>query len=318
MSGDRTRQSAAARREDAEVLARLTCVRDLVRLACTRFSRAGLAHGHGTDNALDEAIWLVCASLALPIERYAELADARLEPREVRRVLALVRARCETRAPLAYLLGEAWLCGFRFRADSRALVPRSPIVEALLAGSLEPWLGAREPATILDLCTGGGSIAIVAATRFPDARVVATDLSVDALALAAENIAMHDLGERIELRQGDLLDALGDERFELILCNPPYVNEDSMRELPPEYTAEPRIALAGGDDGMVLIERILQQVPANLAEGGLLVLEMGHEANAFEHRFPRLVHAWIEVAAGERQIAAIASAALGQGATIRA
>lgn len=302
------------------MLARLSNLRDLVRVASTRFARAAIDYGHGTDNALDEAIWLVCAALSLPIEHYAELADARLTRREIMRVLALVRKRCETREPLAYLLGEAWLGGFRFLADSRALVPRSPIVEALVAGSLSPWLGARAPASILDLCAGSGSIAIVAATLFPHARVVAADLSIDALSLAAENLALHGMDQRIELVQGDLFAAVRStqESFDLILCNPPYVNEASMRQLPPEYLAEPRSALAGGNDGMDLIARILCEAPAHLADDGLLVLEMGHEADAFEHRFGWLAHAWIEVAAGARQIAAISAKALArQGATIR-
>ncbi len=309
----------AHRRDAAEALARFSTPRDLVRFAVTSFANAGIDYGHGTDNALDEATWLVCAALSLPIEHHSTFADARLTRREVAAVLRLIRLRCDSRQPLAYLIGEAWLGGFRFVCDARALVPRSPIVEAMLAGSLSPWFDdRREPSSILDLCTGGGSIAIVAASLHRAASVVASDLSLDALALAAQNVSLHALGDRIRLVHGDLFDALGEARFDLILCNPPYVNETSMQQLPPEYLAEPRAALAGGDDGMALIARILRDAPAHLAAEGLLVLEMGHEADAFERRFPALEHAWIEVAAGERQIAAITAGALrAAGATIR-
>ncbi|MGE0311588.1 MAG: 50S ribosomal protein L3 N(5)-glutamine methyltransferase [Lautropia sp.] len=314
-----TRTPGARRREDADALARLSTPRDLVRFAVTRFAEAGIDYGHGTDNPVDEATWLVSAALSLPVDQHATFADASLLRREIAAVLRLIRRRCEDRVPLAYLLGEAWLCGFRFRCDSRALVPRSPIVEAMASGGLSAWFDEeREPASILDLCTGGGSIAIAAAHVYRDARIVASDLSFDALSLAAENVALHSLGERIALVQGDCFDTLEGERFDLILCNPPYVNADSMARLPPEYRAEPPAALAGGEDGMAMIERILRGAPAHLAADGLLVLEMGHEADAFERRFPDLRHEWVAVAAGERQIAAITAEALGTaGATIR-
>lgn len=294
----------------ADAQAELRTPRDLVRYAIGRFDAAGLSFGHGTDNPLDEAVWLVCWALRLPIDRYGEVADARLTRSERGFVLDLVRRRCKLGQPLAYLIGEAWLAGLRFRADPRALVPRSPIAEVLVGGALDGFLPAGGVATVLDLCTGGASLAIVAAGVFPDARVTGSDCSVPALALAAENVALHDCAERVSLVAGDLFDALADRRFDLIVCNPPYVNAASMDRLPAEYRAEPVGALAGGADGMDLVERILRDAPAHLSDDGLLVLEVGHEGDAFESRFARLEFAWIPVSAGDRLIAAVTASAL--------
>src|SRR5690606_29825834 len=243
-------------------------LRDLLRYACTRFNAAGLHHGHGVDNAHDEAAWLILWALHLPLAPLEPWLDARLTPAEVDMIVELVERRCADRTPLPYLTGEAWLRGLRFRADPRALVPRSLIPEAL-EDSLPGWLDAvgrpaRWPRSVLDLCTGGGSIAIIAALAFPEARVEAADISQDALDLAAENVADHGLSDRIRLRRGDLFEAVGRRRFDLVLCNPPYVNADSMATLPEEYLAEPRLALAGGPDGMAVIRRILAEAPDHL------------------------------------------------------
>lgn len=305
----------------------LLTIRDCLRYACTRFEAAGIAYGQGTDNAWDEAVWLLLWCLHLPPDRLDPFLDARLTTRERRLVLELIDRRCRERVPSAYLIGEAWLRGLRFRADPRALVPRSLIAEALeesladwLAEDMPEWLdadaGAQEgpegwPERVLDLCTGGGSLAILAALRFPGAEVVGSDLSADALSLAAENLSLHQLEDRVRLAQGDLFAGLAaGECFDLILCNPPYVNAASMAALPPEFLAEPQIALAGGTDGMDFVRRLLDEAPARLNPRGLLVLEIGHEAEHFEAAFPDLEFAWLPVTAGERMIVAATRRAL--------
>jgi ribosomal protein L3 glutamine methyltransferase len=294
-----------------EARAALVTVRDLVRWAATRMTHAGCAFGHGTANAWDEAAWLVLWSLRLPPDALEPVFDARLAPSEREAAIALVERRCVERLPAAYLTGEAWLRGVRFLADPRALVPRSPIAELLDGGALEPWLGEREPGAVLDLCCGGGSLAILAALRFPDARVVGADLSADALALATENLALHGLGRRVRLARGDLWHAVADDAFDLVVCNPPYVNAHSMASLPAEYRHEPQAALGGvGADGMELVRRIVAGARGHLADGGLLVVEIGHEAGHFEAAFPGLAFTWVPTEAGEDRIALVERDAL--------
>jgi ribosomal protein L3 glutamine methyltransferase len=300
----------------------LRTLRDLLRHAVSRFEAAGLAYGHGTDNARDEAAWLLLWSLHLPPDSLEAWLDCRLCGAELDAALALIERRCTERVPAAWLTGEAWLRGLRFRCDGRALVPRSPIAEALeeslgdwLAEGLPDWIDAEArpagwPARILDLCTGGGSLAVFSALLFPDAEITGSDLCAEALSLARENLALHDMTQRIRLVQGDLFEALEGERFDLILCNPPYVNADSMAALPPEFRAEPAIALAGGADGMDFVRRLLDAAPAHLADHGVLVVEIGHEADHFEAAFPDLEFAWLPVAAGERMIAIVTRTAL--------
>ena len=287
----------------AEARAALHTVRDLVRHAVSRLVATGAALGHGTDDPWDEAAWLVLWSLHLPLERFEPVLDARLTPCEVGAVIELIERRCAERLPAAYLTGEAWLRGVRFLCDPRALVPRSPIAELLDSDALAPWLPeGLEVGRVMDLCTGGGSLAILAARRFPGAQIVATDLSADALALAAANVALHGLGDRITLRQGSLWAPVSGERFDLIVCNPPYVNADSMATLPPEYLHEPRSALAGGADGMDLVRRIVAGASRHLGPGGLLVLEIGHEAPHFEAAFPALEFTWLPTEGGDDRI----------------
>ena len=293
-----------------EATAAFRSVRDWARYAATRLQNAGVGYGHGTANAVDEAVWLVCWALDLAVDRYGDFADARIAPSERERVIDLVERRCAQRVPLAYLIGEAWLCGYRFRADPRALVPRSPIAEAVVSGSLDPFIGDHAPESVLDLCCGSASIAIIAAHTWPHARVVGSDRSADALALAAENVALHQLPDRIRLVESDLYAGLRRQRFDLILCNPPYVNADSMAALPPEFQAEPEAALHGGRDGMSLITKIIASARRHLDSDGLLVVEVGHEADAFERRFARVEHTWIPVAAGDRMLAAIRASSL--------
>ena len=287
----------------AEARAALHTVRDLLRWSVTRMQAAGIAFGHGTADAWDEAAWLILWSLRLPLDRLEPVLDARLAPGELGAAIALVERRCTERLPAAYLTGEAWLRGVRFLSDPRALVPRSPIAEILDTDALAPWLEAGDGVNrVMDLCTGGGSLAILAARRFEDAAVLGTDLSADALALAAENVALHGLSNRVTLRQGDLWAGASGERFDLVVCNPPYVNTGSMAELPAEYLAEPQGALGGGADGMDLVRRIVGDARARLAPHGLLVLEIGHEAAFFEAAFPDLEYTWLPTEGGDDRI----------------
>ena len=301
---------------DAHSAAReLRTLRDLLRWAVSRFEAARLAYGHGTDNAWDEAVALLLFALHLPPDRLDPYLDARLTRCEREAATALVERRVQTRLPAPYLTGEAWLRGLRFRCDARALVPRSPIAEALdeaLAHWLAVYRGDAEyaPRAVLDLCSGGGSLAVFAAHAFPQATVVGADLSEDALALAAENGSLHELDERIDWLRSDLFESLGARRFDLIVCNPPYVNETSMRTLPPEFRAEPREALAGGRDGMDLVRRIVAGARAHLAADGLLLLEIGHEAAHFEAAFPTLEYHYLPVAAGEHMLVLVEASAL--------
>lgn len=294
-----------------EVRGSLRTVRDLVRHALSRLRAAGVSGGHGTDDPFDEAAWLVLWSLHLPLDRLDPMLDARLTPSEIAAACALIERRCTERLPTAYLTGEAWLRGVRFLCDARALIPRSPIAELLDTGALAPWLPNPDAVNpILDLCTGGASLAILAAQAWPDAQVVAADLSAQALALAADNLALHHLAERITLRQGHLWTPLTGERFGLILCNPPYVNANSMSTLPPEYRHEPQGALGGGTDGMDLVREIVAGAAEHLSEDGVMVLEIGHEARHFEAAFPRLEFLWLPVTAGDDQILLVTREAL--------
>lgn len=292
----------------------LKTIRDFIRYGASEFGRAGLTFGHGYDNALDEATQLVLHVLHLPHDLSPVYASSRLTQAEREEILALFRRRIDERIPACYLTGEAWFAGLAFKSDARALVPRSPIAEAL-DEALSQWLDLHPraptwPGSILDLCTGGGSLAIVAADRFPDAQVVGADLSSDALALAAVNRDRYGLRERVELVQGDLFAPVRNRRFDLVLCNPPYVNDASMQALPPEFRAEPRAALAGGHDGMDLVRRLLADAPAHLCEDGLLLLEIGHEAAHFEAAFPSLEFHYLPVAAGERMLVLVEAAQL--------
>jgi ribosomal protein L3 glutamine methyltransferase len=284
---------------------------DCIERMSQRLESAGVAFGHGTTNAFDEAAWLVLWRLGWRPDALEEIAKRRLVDDELAAIEALVDERIRTRKPAAYLTGEAWLQGVPFFVDERAIVPRSLIAEALADGAIEAFL-LTEPASVLDLCTGNGSLAILAALAWPDARVLATDLSADALAVARRNVQRHELASRIELRQGDGLAALREgEVFDLVLCNPPYVNAVSMAALPPEFRAEPALALAGGTDGMQLVRPIVRGIAAHLsleeAHGaggaeGTFVLEIGHERAHFEAAFPRLTPTWLATSAGDDQV----------------
>lgn len=280
-------------------------LRDLVRDVERRLRKARLHYGHGTANARDEAAFLVLRGLGLP---FAAPADRTVNAREQDRVARLLRRRIRERIPLPYLLHEAWLADEPFYVDRRVIIPRSHIAE-LLRERLRPW--RRRPVrSVLDLCTGSGCLAVLAAKAFPGARVDAADLSPGALAIAARNVARHRLRSRIRLVRSDLLSQLGRRRYDLILSNPPYVSAPAMRALPREYRFEPRLALAAGADGLDLVRRIIAQAAAHLVPRGLLVCEIGDNRKALERAFPRLPFAWPHTAAGTGQVFVIARADL--------
>lgn len=282
---------------------------DCIEQQAARLTQAGVCFGHGTDNAFDEAVWLALWRLGLPLDDLDGVAQRELTAAEQARIEALVEQRIATRKPAAYLTGEAWLQGVPFTADERAIVPRSLIAEPLMDGRLDAWLSERTR-SVLDLCTGNGSLAVLAALAWPEVHVDAADLSADALALARINVERHDLSERITLLQGDGLAAVDGRRYDLILCNPPYVNSASMAALPAEYRAEPEMALAGGADGMDFVRTLLQAAAAHMTEHAVLVLEIGHEAAHFEAAFPQLEFAWLPTHDGDDQVVLITREAL--------
>ncbi len=277
----------------------LVTVRDWLRFAVSRFNEAKLHFGHGSDNAFDEAAYLVLATLHLPVDRLEPFLDASLTHGEAEDVLRVVERRVRERVPAAYLTREAWLAGHSFYVDERVIVPRSFIAE-LLGEQLAPWIeDADAVSRALDLCTGSGCLAILAALAFPNARIDAADLSRDALDVAARNVADYGLGERIELLESDLFAALEGRTYDLIVSNPPYVDAGSVAALPPEYRAEPALALGSGEDGLDAARRILAAAKAHLNPGGLLVVEIGHNRAALEAAFPALPFVWLDTAGGD-------------------
>lgn len=285
--------------------------------AAQRLSSAGLAFGHGTTNAEDEAAWLVLWRMGLPLD--SDLSDApdsiahrTVTAEEAAAVDALIDQRIQTRKPAAYLTREAWLQGVPFYVDERAIVPRSFIAELLADGSIDDFLG-EHTRRVLDLCTGNGSLAILAAMAYPEVEVTGADISADALAVARINVDKHGLAQRVQLQMSDGMESLPGP-WDLILCNPPYVNAQSMSNLPAEYRAEPELALAGGTDGMDFIRKLLRDAPARMSEHAVLVLEIGNEREFFEAAFPTLPVFWIETSAGEDQVLLVTrQALLGQG-----
>ena len=286
---------------------------EIVEASSARLQEAGVCFGHGTYNAFDEAVWLVLWRLGLPLDELDGVAARPLSEEDVGRVQALVDERIHSRKPAAYLTREAWLQGVPFYIDERAIVPRSLIAEVLAEGLIDAWLGGEPggaPNTVLDLCTGNGSLAVLAALAWPQAHVDAADLSADALAVARINLDQHELGTRITLHLGDGLAAVGVHRYDLILCNPPYVNAQSMAALPPEFLAEPGMALHGGSDGMDFIRGLLASAADHLNEGGALVLEVGHERENFDAAFPQLDAIWLPTSGGDDQVLLLTRSAL--------
>lgn len=284
-------------------------LQDLLTSATSRLEAASLAYGHGTTNAHDEAVWLTLWSLGLPLDsELSELAGTPLTPAQVAAVEELITRRIDTRRPAAYLTREAWLQGVPFYVDERAIVPRSFIAELIADGGFDPWL-SEQTHNVLDLCTGNGSLAVLAAMAWPEIAITAADLSGDALAVARINVDRHGLQDRIKLVTSDGLTACPGP-YDLVLCNPPYVNAQSMAALPSEFRAEPELALAGGVDGMDFIRRMLRDLPSRLSLAGVLVLEIGHERPHFEAAFPTLEVVWLPTSAGDDQVLLITAESL--------
>lgn len=274
----------------------LATVRDLVRWGASRFREAGLQFGHGTDNALDEAYYIVLQVLNLPFDLPATYLEAAVTPTERTAVVKLLKARVTTRRPAPYLLGTAMFAGLEFEVDERVLVPRSPIGE-LIEREYQPWV-TQAPERILDLCAGSGCIGIATAIAFPDAQVDLAELSTGALAVCRSNIKRHQLAGRVTARQSDVFSGLGDARYDLIVANPPYVPTAEWQGLQPEYMHEPKMALEAGGDGMDVVARILGEAVDRLNPGGTLICEVGGYVDEFEARWPSLPVTWIEFERG--------------------
>ena len=290
---------------------------ELVARCAALLEDAGVVFGHGTTNALDEAAWLVLWRLDLPLDTDIDAADAaQVDAQGVAHAMALIEERIRTRKPAAYLTQQAWLQGWSFYVDARVIVPRSLIAEVLVDGSLDYFVGDA-PARVLDICTGNGSLAIIAAHVYPQAQVLGSDISNDALAVAQINVVQHEVNDRVHLVESDGLAAAAlhaGGAFDLILCNPPYVNAQSMAALPAEFLAEPALALdgnvRGGSDGMDFVRALLPQLATRMTDNAALVLEIGHERAYFEAAFPTLPCLWLSTSAGEDQVVLIQRPAL--------
>ena len=278
--------------------AELATIIDLIRYGASRFGGAGLTFGHSYDNALDEATHLVLHALHLPHDLAPAWGVAQLVDSERQSVLALIERRVAEHKPVAYLTGEAWFAGLKFKSDARALVPRSPIAE-LIQGGFSPWLDDRPIARALDLCTGSGCIGIAMAAHQPEWQVDLADVSQDALSLARENVEFQDVGDRVRVIESDLFEGLIGERYDLIVSNPPYVTEQEYAALPPEYGHEPALGLRAGDDGLDFALRILANAPDYLGDDGVLIVEVGDSERALVHLLPELPFNWIEFNVGQ-------------------
>lgn len=278
-----------------DIIKQLTTIRDYARWSMGRFTAAQLYYGHGTDNAWDEAITLIFHLLNLPPEAGAHVLDSVLTKRERQLILRVVETRCHDRLPLPYITNTAWFAGMPFVVDERVLIPRSPIAELIESG-FAPWV--RHPiASVLDLCTGSGCIGIACAEYLDAERVDLSDCSVDALEVARQNIAKHQLGERVKLIQSDLFDDISD-RYDLIVSNPPYVDSADLASMPAEYHHEPRMALEAGQDGLDCARKILASAAEHLTENGMLVMEVGNSWTALEQAYPAVPFTWIEFERG--------------------
>ncbi|MCK9201848.1 MAG: 50S ribosomal protein L3 N(5)-glutamine methyltransferase [Gallionella sp.] len=278
----------------------LETVRDWLRFSVSRFNQAKLFFGHGSENAYDEAAYLILHTLHLPIDRLEPFLDARLTDSERSEVLNIIQRRVEQRVPAAYLTHEAFLGDFSFYVDERVIVPRSFIAE-LLREQLSPWIAEPEEiSSVLDLCTGSGCLAILAAYAFPNALVDAVDLSPDALAVAERNVTDYVLQDRIELIESNLFAKLGGRKYDIIISNPPYVDAESVALLPQEYLHEPELSLGSGDDGLDATRVILEQAADHLTDNGILIVEIGHNREVLEAAYPDLPFTWLDVSAGDQ------------------
>ena len=295
----------------------LRTLRDFLRYAVSRFREAGIAYGHGTNDAMDEAAFLLLWGLHLPIDRMDPFADARLTQPEREKLLGLIEARISTRKPAAYLTGEAWIKGHSFVVDERVIVPRSFIGELLADPEGTLPLQNREIHRVLDLCTGSGCLAILAAMQFPGAAVDAVELSADAAEVAKRNIADYGLEAQVRLLTGDLFAPVGDARYDLIISNPPYVTDDAVAAFPPEFASEPRVAHAGGPDGLDIVRRILAGASAHLEPGGELLVEVGSGQLLLADEFPDLPFLWLDTEQSEGEVFLLSAEALPAAASRR-
>jgi ribosomal protein L3 glutamine methyltransferase len=284
----------------SEATTHLVTIRDWLRFAVSRFNQANLFFGHGSNSAYDEAAYLILHTLHLPLDQLEPFLDARLTDDECAALRDIIQRRVEQRIPAAYLTHEAFLGDFKFYVDERVIVPRSFIAE-LLRNQLSPWItDPHEIGNVLDLCTGSGCLAILAAHAFPNADVDAVDISGAALAVAQRNVADYDLEDCIQLIESDLFAELDDEQYDLIISNPPYVDAESVATLPHEYLSEPKLALGSGEDGLDATRVILENAARHLTENGLLVVEIGHNRDTLEAAYPDLPFVWLEVSAGDQ------------------
>jgi ribosomal protein L3 glutamine methyltransferase len=288
----------------------LATVRDWLRYATSRFTEAGLVFGHGTGTPLDEAAFLILTALHLPIDQLEPWLDARLTHAERQRLADLIEARIATRKPAPYLVNAAWIKGHRFYVDERVIVPRSYIGELLDDGLSAIVADPEAVGSVLDLCTGSGALAILAALAFPNARVDAADISADALEVARRNVADYGLGDRVTLYRSDLFAALGGKTYDLIVSNPPYVTAAAVAAFPPEYKAEPQCAHLGGEDGMDLVRRILKEAAVHLKTEGVCVVEVGMGRDTLETEYPDLPFLWLDTEESEGELFALPADAL--------
>ena len=282
--------------------ANVRTLRDVLRFAVTRFNEANLSYGHGQANAFEEASFIILRSLKLPLDKLEFFADAYLTHAEINALLQVIERRVKKRIPAAYLLNEAWLMGYHFYVDENVIIPRSFIGE-LLRDDLQPWIDDPDTVTdILDLCTGSGCLAVMAADAFPNAKVDAVDISTDALQVAKRNVDEYHFEDRITLVESNVFDALQNKRYDVILCNPPYVTDAAMAKLPKEYQHEPKLALAGGADGMALVKDIVRQARGHLKRGGLLFVEVGDGRADVERVLGDIPMTWLTTSAGDDMV----------------
>ncbi len=287
----------------------LISIRDFVRWGASRFAEAELFFGHGTDNALDESAHLVSHALHLPPDFPAHYLDSRLTANECEAIVALFKQRIEQRLPAAYLTGKAWFAGLEFRVNPHVLVPRSPLAE-LIENHLQPWVDAAHVHALLDLCTGSGCIGIAAAMHLPHVRVDLADISLDALALARQNLADYGLEQRVEALASDLFDRLSGRRYDVIVSNPPYVSQLELAGLPEEYRHEPVLGLVAGADGLDLVRRLLRDAGQHLEPGGVIIVEVGNSAANLERAFPEVPFTWLDFERGGEGVFLLSAAQL--------
>ncbi|HYD15015.1 MAG TPA: 50S ribosomal protein L3 N(5)-glutamine methyltransferase [Hyphomicrobium sp.] len=289
----------------------LVTLRDWLRYAVSRFTAAGLVFGHGTDTALDEAAFIILSALHLPIDQLEPWLEARLTRDERTKIAGLVETRIATRKPAPYLVNAAWIKGHKFYVDERVIVPRSYIGELLVDDGLSAAVpDAEEVERVLDLCTGSGCLAILAALTFPNAAVDGVDISRDALEVAKRNVSDYGLSDRVKLHKSDLFAGLEGDKYDLIISNPPYVTAEAVAAFPPEYKAEPTLAHLGGDDGMDLVRRILKEAAVHLNPEGMLVVEVGHGRDTLETEYPDLPFLWLDTEQSEGEVFALSAGAL--------